>query len=176
LESSSRKFLLEGRPGVGKTTTAEGVAARVQEAGVPLSGFVTREIRRGGKRLGFSIVTFDGRRGTLAHVDLPGPPRVSRYGVDLAVLDRLAVPAMALPKDDGVVILDELGKMELASERFREAATGLFDSSSTVVATVQRARHPLTDALKRRSDIEMVQVTHRNREQLPERLAALVLA
>jgi nucleoside-triphosphatase len=72
------KLLLEGRPGVGKTTAVERIAALLRDAGVPVSGFVTREIRKGGQRVGFSLVTLDGEQGTLACVDLPGPPRIGK--------------------------------------------------------------------------------------------------
>jgi nucleoside-triphosphatase len=173
--SDARKLLLEGRPGVGKTTLAERIAARLRDAGLPLSGFVTREIRERGRRLGFSIETMDGRRATLAHVDFPGPPRVGKYGVDLGVLDRTGVPALRVPSGKGVVILDELGKMELASEAFRDAVLHALDGPAMVVATVHVARHPFTDALKRRSGVEVVRVTHRNRDRLPESLAELLI-
>jgi nucleoside-triphosphatase len=142
---------------------------------LPLSGFVTREIRQGGRRLGFSIMTLEGREGTLAHVDLPGPPKVGKYGVDLAVLDRIGVPALRIPNRDGIVILDELGKMELASDRFRDAVTSIVDGPAALVATVQVARHPFTDALKRRPGIERLKVTRENRGQLPDRLTELLM-
>jgi nucleoside-triphosphatase len=142
---------------------------------LPLSGFVTREIRDSGGRLGFSITTLDGKRGTLAHVDLPGPPKVGKYGVDLAVLDRIGVPALRAADADGVVIVDELGKMELALETFRDAITRLFEGPAALVATVQAARHPFTDALKRRPGTETLQVTRQNRDGLPERVARLLI-
>lgn len=169
------KFLLEGRPGVGKTTAAERLAALLREAGLPLSGFVTQQIRQGRRRLGFSITTLDGKRGTFAHVEFSGPPRVGKYGVDLAALDRIGVPALRAPNGHGAVILDELGKMELASEAFRAAVNRVFEAPAAVVATVQLARHPFTDALKCRPGVETLQVTHQNRDHLPERLAALLI-
>ena len=169
--SAPPKFLLEGRPGVGKTTVADRLAALLRDAGVPLSGFVTREIREDRRRLGFSIETLHGTRGILAHVELPGPPRVGKYGVDLRVLKRIGLPALRAPETGGVLILDELGKMELALEEFRDAVNGAFRRRTAVVATVQVARHPFTDALKRRPEIETMKVTHRNRDQLPEQLA-----
>lgn len=171
----ARKLLLEGRPGIGKTTVAKRLALLLRDAGLPLSGFVTEEIREGRRRLGFSIATFDGERGTLAHVELAGPPTVGKYGVDLEVLDRIALPALRPPDGDGVVILDELGKMELASDAFRDAAAQAFQGPVAVVATAHVARHPFTDALERRRDVETLQVTHRNRDQLPERLARLLI-
>jgi nucleoside-triphosphatase len=113
----------------------------------------------------------DGKRGTLAHVGLPGPPRVGKYGVDLAVLERIGIPALAAPAPAGVVIVDELGKMELASGGFREAVSGLFDDRPALVATVQVARDSFTDALKARSGVERLTVTRENRDELPARLA-----
>jgi nucleoside-triphosphatase len=165
------KILLEGRPGAGKSTVARGLADRLIHDGVPVRGFITEEIREGGRRLGFSIEQFGGDRGVLAHVELPGPPRVGRYGVDLPAFERLALPAVQEAPDDAVAIIDELGKMELASETFQEAVGALFDRPIPVVATVQRASHRFTDALKRRRDIETLRVTNANRDELPQSLA-----
>lgn len=164
--------LVEGRPGVGKTTVARRLAALLRERGVPLAGFVTEELRERGRRVGFAIETFDGAHGVLAHVRLPGPPRVGKYGVDLAAFERLALPALASPPEHGVVLIDELGKMELASDAFRAGVSRLLEQPVALVATVHVARHPFTDALKHRPAAELVRVTVRNRGDLPERLAA----
>jgi nucleoside-triphosphatase len=164
--------LIEGRPAVGKTTVARRLGALLRDAGVPLAGFVTEELREGRRRVGFAIETFDGAHGVLAHVGLPGPPRVGKYGVDLAGFERLALPALAQTPGGGVVLIDELGKMELASEAFRAAVSRLLEQPAPLVATVHVAGHPFTDALKRRPDAELVRVTVRNRGDLPERLAA----
>jgi nucleoside-triphosphatase len=137
-----------------------------------VSGFLTREMRGDGRRrVGFEIETFGGEHGLLAHVDIKGPPRVGRYGVDLEEFERLALPALEAP-GDGVVLIDELGKMELASERFRESVLALFDSDVPIVATVHTFRHPFTDALKARPEVSTVRLTAANRDGLPEELAA----
>jgi nucleoside-triphosphatase len=168
------RILLEGRPGSGKSTVARRLADRLGEDGIPVTGFITEEIRESGRRLGFALERLGGERGVLAHVELPGPPRVGRYGVDLATLDRLAIPALEQAGEHGVVIIDELGKMELASDAFREAVSALLDRPVPVVATVQSTSHPFTNALKRRSDIETLRVATTNRNELPELLAALL--
>jgi nucleoside-triphosphatase len=142
------------------------------DLGIPVSGFVTEELRESGRRLGFSVERLGGERGVLAHVKIPGPPRVGRYGVDLTALERLAIPALEQAGEDDVAIIDELGKMELASRAFREAVSALLDRPVLVVATVQSASHPFTDAFKRRRDIETLRVTTTNHDELPELLAA----
>jgi nucleoside-triphosphatase len=137
--------LLEGRPGVGKTTVAARLAALLQECNAVVCGFVTHELREGGRRVGFELETLEGRRAILAHVDLRGPARVGKYGVDVAAFERLALPTLAKPPKKGIVVIDELGKMELASESFCQAVPRLFDEPVEVVATVHAFRHPFTD-------------------------------
>jgi nucleoside-triphosphatase len=166
------RILLEGRPGAGKSTIARRLADRLSHEGITVSGFITEEIRERGRRLGFSLERFGGERGVLAHVDLPGPPRVGRYGVDLAAFERVAIPALEQAGEHEVAIIDELGKMELASDAFKEALDALLDRPVPVVATVQSASHAFTDALKRRRDVETMRVTTANRDELPELLAA----
>jgi nucleoside-triphosphatase len=168
------KVLVEGRPGVGKTTVARRCVQLLIEAGIPVVGFTTAEMRIGGRRVGFAIDVIDGASALLAHVDFPGPPRVGRYGVDLAAFERLALPPLAL-EHDAVHVIDELGKMELASTRFQTLVDEVFVAVPRVLATVHRHRHPFTDRLKARADVVLVQVTPLNRQSLAPELVAAVL-
>jgi nucleoside-triphosphatase len=169
------KILLEGRPGSGKTTVAGRLADLLRDSGIDVSGFVTREVRAHGRRVGFEVETMDGLRAMLAHSRFGGPPRVGRYGVDLGAFERVALPVLEDPPKDGLVLIDELGKMELASAPFREAVMALFEAPIDIVATVHVFRHPLTDALKRRTDIESVRITKAGRDAMPEQLAERLL-
>jgi nucleoside-triphosphatase len=162
-------ILIEARPGAGKTTALRRLAELLRERGDTLAGFLSEEIREGAKRTGFSIETFSGERGTLAHVKYPGPPRVGKYGVALEEFERLALPALRDRAD--AVLIDELGKMELASVAFKDAVASLLDEDTPVVATVHAFRHPFTDRLKGRGDAEVVRLTRENRDELPRRLA-----
>jgi len=171
----STRILLEGRPASGKTTLARRIAAGLRERDIPVTGFTTEEIRESGRRVGFAIETADGQRDTLAHIDLPGPPRVGKYGVDLAAFEPLAIPSLrAAP--GSLVVIDELGKMELASKPLRDAVEELFASPADVVVTVHTFRHPFTDALKARADVDRLQVTAANRDDLARVLVRKLVA
>lgn len=172
--ANAARILLEGRPGSGKTTVARRLVERLRAAGVPVAGFTTEEIREGRRRVGFRVEAVGGERGILAHVEIPGPPRVGRYGVDLRAFEEVALPALTPPGPGGVVVVDEIGKMELASAAFREAIEELFDGGAAVVATVHAFRHRLTDALKARRDVEVLKVTQATRDGLPEDVARWV--
>jgi len=149
--------------------------ALLRDADVTVSGFLTREVREGRRRTGFRIETVAGEEGTLAQVGHRGGPRVGRYGVDLEAFERIALPALEDIPAGSVLVIDELGKMELASNRFRDAVGALFDAETPIVATVHAHRHPFTDALKRREDVEVLRVTRANRDALPEQILAILV-
>ena len=112
-----------------------------------------------------------GTEGVLAHQDFQTDVRVGRYGVDVSAFEQVALPALRRAKDSGgVAIIDELGRMELASAPFVEAMDALFAGSLPIVATVHVFEHPVTDALKRRADVERIVVTEANRDAVPAQL------
>lgn len=167
------KILVQGRPGVGKTTLIRKVVA----AGIPLAGgFLTEEIRQSGRRVGFRVEDIhSGEEGVLSHVNRKGRPRVGKYGVDVASFDRIGVGALReAMRRPGCIIVDEIGKMELFSEAFREVVTAVMDSENPVLGTIPIYRHPFLDGLRERDDITVIEVTHSNRDTLPPRLVELL--
>jgi nucleoside-triphosphatase len=168
------KLLIEGRPGSGKTTLARRLLALLSDHGANVTGFTTAEIRQGGGRVGFSIETVEGRTGVLAHVDFDGP-RVGKYGVDVNAFEGLALPALEVSDAETIVVIDELGKMELLSEAFRHSVEALCDHDNKLVATVHVYRHPLTERLKQSPATEVVKITKANRDQLPHDIATRLL-
>jgi nucleoside-triphosphatase len=156
--------LLTGRPGVGKTTLVRRIVERL---GGRAGGFYTAEIRQGGVRRGFKLVTLDGHEAVIAHTDFAGRQRVSKYGVDVAALDAVGVPAIDRAIAAGqVVIIDEIGPMELFSAAFRAAVLRAVDSGRPILATVARRPQPWADALKRRPGVRLVEITFANRDAL----------
>ena len=163
-----RVLLLTGQPGTGKTALIKEALATTGFKG---GGFYTEEIRTGGKRQGFRIVTLGGQEAILAHVDISGPYQVSKYRVDTDALDRVGVAALrqALNQSD-LIVIDEIGKMELLSPRFRETVTQVINSGQRVLGTIMLNPHPFADEIKRRPEVEVLLVTRDNRPQVMDRV------
>lgn len=160
-------LLLTGMPGVGKTTVLRRAAERFRAR--HLGGFYTEEIRYRGARRGFRLIGFDGRECLIAHVDFPGPARVSKYGVDVPALDAAAGGLLA-DADAEIYFVDEIGKMECLSARFVAAMRQLLGSGRPVVATVALKGGGFIAEVKRRRDAVLWEITRANREDLPARI------
>jgi nucleoside-triphosphatase len=170
--SPSRRtaLLLTGRPGSGKTTL---IRRLLDSSKIEAGGFFTREVRVGGARQGFEIVTLEGERGILAHVDIRGRHRVGKYGVDLTTLDTLGVSAVLRAAEAGeLVVIDEIGPMELLSARFRSAVLDVLDLGVPLLGTIVRRSTPFTDRIKMRDDVRVVEVRPDNRDAVLEEVLA----
>jgi nucleoside-triphosphatase len=163
----AESVLLTGYPGIGKTTIIRHVVAAL---GDRVGGFYTEEISGPGGRHGFKLVTLQGRTMTLAHRDLHDPkyPRVGRYGVDVPEFERVGVAALRKAMEEGkMVIVDEIGTMELYSHRFQEVVMEAFMGSHHVLGTIMLKPNPAADAFKFLSQVDIWEVERRNRERMP---------
>lgn len=159
----NRNLFLTGAPSSGKTTVVRRVIEGLQ---YPAKGFYTQEIRREGRRRGFLLKSLGGDEGYLAHEDIASPLRLRRYGISLENLERITLPALE-PEPGFLIILDEIGKMECLSERFRKAAVRALDADNPVIGTITLGGDPFIQGLKKRRDMELIEVTQDNRDALP---------
>ncbi len=159
-----KNIFLSGAPSSGKTTVIKKVVAGLT---IPANGFYTEEERVEGKRTGFTINTLDGKRGYLAHKDIRSDSRIRSYGVSIENIESIAVPSIA-PRNNHVIILDEIGKMECFSRVFKDAAIKALDSPNIVIGTITRGGDDFIKSIKSRGDIEIHEVTVKNRDLLPD--------
>lgn len=163
------KILLTGQPGAGKTTL---ILRVLERCGLEAGGFYTKELRGRGRRVGFGISSLSGAESVLAHVDFDSPYRVGRYGVDIEALERVGVKSVeeAIGSKE-LIVVDEIGKMELFSKRFAGAVSRALESGKHFLATVMKRHHPFADAIKRRTDVRVIEVTMENRDRFVREIA-----
>ena len=160
-------YLLTGPPGTGKTRLIMEALGEISGEGA--GGFYTEEIRDQVARKGFRVVTLDGQTATLAHINIKGRHRVGKYGVDLEVMEEIAVPALRRAAEKGqLVIIDEIGRMELMSTGFRQVVAEIIKGGHRVLGTITLNPHPPADAIKQRPEVDLVPMTGSNSRQVLE--------
>ena len=162
----SKKILFTGLPGCGKSTLIEKIIQRIE---TPATGFFTREIREKGQRVGFTINTLDCKHGLLAHKHIKSNCMVGKYGVNLAVIDEIAVPSMIPERPDALVVIDEIGKMECFSELFRKTLVKVLDSNHIVIGSISLKGDRFIQKIKAREDVLLVHVSKHNRDELVDK-------
>ncbi len=169
-----KTLLLTGHPGIGKTTIIRNVVAQV---GNKAGGFYTEEIVGPGGRKGFRLITLDGKETTIAHVDLRDAksPRVGRYGVDVKALERVGVAALQRAmQEKRLVIVDEIGTMELYSRAFCDAVMLAILGPTPVLGTIMSHPHPESDIFKTLAQVTLWEVNRTTRDDLPDKVLAWV--
>ena len=166
-----RVILLTGRPGVGKTTLVNRLYEHYSKNGLKIGGLTTREVREGGTRTGFMITDLSsGQEGWLARKDLGTGPRVGSYAVVSDDLEKIGVAALerCINGVADLVIVDEIGPMEMTSTSFRTNLSRVLNGRKTVVATVKfGSRYPEVEDARRRS--LHWEITKENRESIYRR-------
>lgn len=173
------KIGITGMPSVGKTQTLIKIIEFLEKHGYALGGMVTEPIIEKKKRVGFTVRDWQtGAKEVFAHIDYDTKEKVGKYGVDLPALERVGVPAIekAIADEEiNIIIIDEIGKMEMLSERFCEMVIEALDSDKPIMVTLhKKSRTPLLQDVRRRDDIRILEVTPVNRNLLPYKIEKIL--
>jgi nucleoside-triphosphatase len=160
-----KNWLLTGKPGAGKSTIIQTVVRLLEGRA---RGFITEEIRGEGRRVGFRLRDLEGREGLLAHICHSSPHRVGRYGVKRETMQSIGVPALRRAAAEAeLVVVDEIGRMELYCPAFLQAIRDVLGSPRLVLGVIQERALRLFPGMEEREDTQIIQVTPENRDRLP---------
>lgn len=161
---SKSAILITGAPGCGKTTLIKRISRSLK---APAFGFITGEIRREGVRVGFSIASLQGEKGVMSHIGITSPYKVGKYGVDMEAFEKIAIPQLETGmRSKKLVLIDEIGKMELFSAKFRELVIEIFESGNPLIATIMQKPNPLCDRLKSHPNSILFTLTRNNHDEI----------
>ncbi len=168
---------LTGKPGIGKTTDVKRVIERIRDRAV---GFYTEEIRHPETkmRLGFKVITTDGKEGILAEKFKPSKFKVGSYGVNVEEFESLVIPVLeeALKDKDKIIVIDEIGKMELFSEKFKRIVKELLNRKdlNAVITIPVKDVDPIVREIRERNDIVKMEITLSNRDEIPDKVLEML--
>lgn len=155
-----KNILITGLPRSGKSTILKKIISSYQNK----VGFVTNEILGDGKRIGFEIETHNDKKAILASVKFNTNLKVSKYFVDTGNLDLMIREITEFKKKD-LLFLDQIGQMELFSEKFKEIAIKFLDSENICLATLSKVyKDDFIEKIKSRNDVIVVEITPENRK------------
>lgn len=176
---AKRILLLTGAPGVGKTTVLIKTVDALKARGIVVGGMISREAREDNARVGFEIMDLtSGKHGWLAHINQKSGPQVGKYRVNIQDLENIGATAITEAIDKcAAIAIDEIGPMELYSEKFKQAVKQALESDKLVLAVVHaKTKDPLIAKAKQRADAEVFTVTLANRVGLVVELTKRIFA
>ena len=173
------KIGITGMPSVGKTDTLIKIIEALEEHGYTVEGMITEPIIEKKVRVGFYVTDWQTKdREVFAHIDFETKEKVGKYGVDTDALEAIGLPAIEkaiLDEDTNIIVIDEIGKMEMLSEKFCEMVIEALDSDKPLMVTLhKKSRTPLLQDVRRRDDIRILEVTPVNRNLLPYKIEKIM--
>lgn len=169
---------IAGLSGSGKTQVLLRVIDMLKDEELTIGGMITEPITAEHRRVGFSVVNWmTGEKKVFAHVDFDTGVMVDKYEVDLEALNSVGVAAInkAIEDEVDLIVIDEIGKMEMESEKFNDAVREALDTDIAMIMTIhKKSRNPLLQDIRRRDDIRMLEVTPINKNILPYMIARIM--
>ncbi|HEC76905.1 MAG TPA: NTPase [Thermoplasmatales archaeon] len=172
------KIGITGAPRVGKTEGIIKVIGRLEDI-YNFGGMITKSIEENGVRVGFKIIDWITKEEKIfAHVNFDTPYRVGKYKVDLRVLNNFGIPAIekAIYEEEiDIVVIDEVGKMELESKKFKETVREALECEKPVLLTLhKKSRDSLLQDIRNMSNVRILEITSINRNFLPYKIEKLL--
>jgi nucleoside-triphosphatase len=177
LVSSPIKIGITGMPGSGKTQTLLRIIQLLEQEGVKVGGMVTEPIIEKERRSGFQITNWITKEHEVfAREGLKSRVHSGKYGVNLSALEGLGARSLAEARSSAdVIVIDEVGKMEVESEAFTKSVVETLDTDKSIVMTLhKKSRNPLLQDIRRRDELRLLEVTPVNKNLLAFKIVGLL--
>jgi nucleoside-triphosphatase len=174
---SSLKIGITGLPNAGKTSSLEKVIEMLEAQGKRVGGMLTTPLMERGRKAGFYVLNWATKeKRVFASKDIHSKVTVGKYGVDLQALDDVGVKAIKdATAEADVIVIDEVGKMEVESDSFIQAVKDALDADKPLILTLhKKSRNPLLQDIRRRDDVRILEFTPVNRNLLPYKIVKLM--
>lgn len=173
----SIKIGITGLPGAGKTQSLIKVINMLEANGQVVGGMITEPIVENNRRVGFYVMNWMSReREVFAHIKFDSKIIIGRYGVNIAALENVGVRALEQAGEGAeIIVIDEIGKMEVESEKFVDAVKKVLEIDKPSILTLhKKSRNPLLQDIRRRDDVRILEVTPINKDLLPYKIIKLL--
>jgi len=124
-------------------------------------------------------------------MNIKSPYRVGKYKVNIKDLEEIGVNAISdynpplagshslreqvpVLKENKIIIIDEIGKMEMFSEKFKKAVEATLNSKNKVLGTIKLTSDSFTDKIKKREDTKIFHLISENREEIKREIIKLL--
>jgi len=173
------KIGITGMPNVGKTETLLKIIEKLESSGYKTQGMITEPVIENNECIGYTVKNWiTGEKEVFAHKDFDFKDKVGDIGVDLSVLEQVGISAVQEAIEDheiDVIIIDEIGKMQMLSQPFCDTVIEALDSDKPIMVTLhKKSRTPLLQDIRRRDDIRILEVTAVNRNLLPYKIEKIM--
>lgn len=164
-------ILFTGKPRTGKTTLLKRIVQELPSCG----GFYTEEITEKEQRTGFKIITLDGKEAILAKKGLKSQYTLGGYGIYLSDLETIGVKAIEKAQDcNEIIVIDEIGRMELFSEKFKTSVLNALDSGKRIIGVIHRGDDPFLNAIRKRKDVIVFEIHLQNHTEVYQKVLQLL--
>ncbi|MFX0105622.1 MAG: nucleoside-triphosphatase, partial [Candidatus Hodarchaeota archaeon] len=136
------------------------------------------EVREHGNRIGFDILDIhSGEKSQLARAgSFKTKYRVGKYNIFIDEFDKYIDNTLNLEgKTVDIIIIDEIGKMELFSKKFQDFINQIFSSKVSIIASIGlKLNNPLKNYLLNLPSVQLLNLNRQNSQIIFKKVISLI--
>ena len=171
------KILITGPPRCGKSTLISKLIDHYSERNYIIHGFLTPEVRKDGIRIGFDVLNIlTGKKARLARIgNYKTRFKLGKYKIFIDEFEELISNLeQNIEKERTLIVIDEIGKMELFSTKFQDILRSIFRSNIPILATIGlKLNHPIKDYILKIPEVTLFNLTRQNQQKIFQKIITI---